>query len=305
VSNYLEFFGLRQQPFTLTTDPKFIYLATPHRDALVGLLRVAVLRKGFMVLTGDVGMGKTMVLHSALYLMQQKHSRFQSALLNMPTLKREELLEAILEDLQIPCPSESKVRRLNALRDRLFETHRAGGTTILMVDEAHLLSPDLIEELRLIAGIDAHDEKLLQLVLCGQTELHALLDLPQLSAMRQRISVWQRLQSLTAEEVDTYISGRLKAALCSKQNLFVGETLAAVIELSGGTPRLVNLICDTALTLAWEAKQNVITPEVVQNAGLLLKLHRTPPVASFAVAGISHADEHRHLRVQTSRIENR
>ena len=230
MSNYLEHFGLRQQPFTLTTDPKFIYLANTHRDALVSMLRVAVLRKGFMVLTGDVGMGKTMVLHSALYLMQQKHSRFQSALIAMPTLSREEMLEYILEDLQIPCPSESKVRRLNALRDRLLETHRAGGTTILMVDEAHLLKPELIEELRLIAGIDAHDEKIIQMVLCGQPELHQLLDVSQLAAMKQRVSVWQTLKPLSLTETSAYISGRLKAAYCTKWDMFPNESISEVFE---------------------------------------------------------------------------
>jgi general secretion pathway protein A len=271
VISYLKFFGLREGPFKITPDPKFICLSAPHREGLVKLIGVALLRKGFMVLTGNVGTGKTMVLHSALHLIRSS-TRFRTGLISVPTLTREELLEAILEDLEIPCPSSSKVRRLSALRDRLLETQRSGGTTVLMVDEAHLLSPELMEELRLIVGMDAHADKLLQLVLCGQPELLSLLDRAELAAMRQRIAVWQRLRPLKESEIANYLGDRLKAAGSRNTAIFSHDVPGSLAALSGGVPRIVNLLCDTALGLAAQARANVVTPELISAAGLQLNL---------------------------------
>jgi general secretion pathway protein A len=303
VISYLKFFGLREWPFKITPDPRFICLSAPHREALVKLIGVALLRKGFMVLTGEVGAGKTMVLHSALHLIRSS-TRFRTGLLSVPTLTREELLEAILEDLEIPCPSSSKVRRLSALRDQLLETQRSGGTTVLMVDEAHLLRPELIEELRLIVGIDAHADKLLQLVLCGQPELLALLAQPDSVAMRQRIAVWERLRPLREGEIAAYLADRLKAAGYSNAAIFSRDVPASLAGLSGGVPRLVNLLCDTALGLAAQARANLVTPEFIEGAGRALNLHPAGAGFPYAARSATPQSEHLSLRFPVQELEN-
>jgi general secretion pathway protein A len=161
----------------------------------------------------------------------------------------------------------------------------------------------LIEELRLIAGIDVHAEKLLQLVLCGQSELLEILDGQQLAAMRQRVAVWQRLRPLNNTEATAYIVDRLRSAgLASPGGLFAPDAMAYVTEISNGTPRLINLICDTALTLAWEKRISQITPELVHAAGVNLNLNLQRPLAAAAPVSSTNGNgsQRRSLQVQAA-----
>src|SRR5271165_3074289 len=206
---YTAFYNLKEQPFRLTPDPRFLHLAEPHRIALKVLLEGVLMRKGFLVMAGPVGTGKTTMLHAALHKLSERSvgtNRLATAFLVNPTLTREEFLEAVLDEFEIVCDSPSKPRRLAALHQMLLETQQRGSTAVLFVDEAHLLTPDLLEEIRLLSNADTYQEKLLQIVLCGQPELSALLDREELRALRQRIASSCVLRPLNLHEVRSYIA---------------------------------------------------------------------------------------------------
>src|SRR5215472_4560688 len=214
---YLAFYGLREEPFRLTPDPEFLHLSDPHRAVLVSLIQGIVQRRGFLVVTGAIGTGKTTLLHTSLQILtltqqQVGKRRVESAFLVNPTLTREELLESIIDDFEVSCTGTTKPRRLVALREHLLKTQSLGGTSVLILDEAHLLTLELAEEIRLLSNLDSSSDKLLQIVLAGQPELEHLLDNPKLRALQQRIAVYTRLRALNSQEVRLYIAERMKIA---------------------------------------------------------------------------------------------
>jgi hypothetical protein len=169
---YTSFYNLREEPFRLTSDPKFFHLSEPHAAALAALIEAVMRRKGFVLMTGMIGTGKTTVVHTALQILWERATTsnpISSAFILNPTLSREEFLEMILTEFEITCTGTSKPARLSALQQMLLDTQRRGGTSLLFVDEAHLLSPELLEEIRLLSNADTYQEKLLQIVLCAQT----------------------------------------------------------------------------------------------------------------------------------------
>src|SRR3970040_2456236 len=188
---YLQSFNLNEEPFRLTPDPRFLHLAEPHRDALRMLLQTVVMRKGFAVCAGPVGTGKTTLLHAAIHILTDRtlaKRPIGSAMIVHPLLSRNELLEALLEEFEVSCPAGNKQRQLLALQQMLLEVQGGGSTAVLVIDEAHLLSMDLLEEIRLLSNLDSYREKLLQVILCGQSELLSLLARPEMAALRQRIA---------------------------------------------------------------------------------------------------------------------
>src|SRR3954465_1446325 len=175
---YLDFYGLNEEPFRLTPDPKFLHLADPHREMLLALLKGVVNRKGFIVATGPIGTGKTTLLHTALHILANKffaNRKLVTTFLVNPTLTRDEFLEALLDEFEIRPNGTSKPRRLQALQDMFLETQRGGGTAVIIIDEAHLLTPELLEEIRLLGNADTYREKLVQVILSGQPELNTML----------------------------------------------------------------------------------------------------------------------------------
>src|SRR6267378_1371407 len=232
---YTAFYNLREEPFRLTSDPRFFHLAEPHAAALATLVEAVMRRKGFVLMTGPIGTGKTTVVHTALQILTERAATnhpISSAFILNPTLSREEFLEMLLSEFEIPCTSASKPARLAALQRMLLETQRKGGTSLLLVDEAHLLTPELLEEIRLLSNADTYQEKLLQIVLCGQPELLALLRKPELRALRQRV-----------------------ASSCSLRPL--------------------NLLCDACLTIGCKARRPVIDRVIVEEAASELGLNQT------------------------------
>ena len=266
---YTAFYQLKEEPFRLTPDPRFLHLADPHRTALKVLLQGVLQRKGFTIVAGPVGTGKTTLLHTALQILTEKsegRGRLVSAFLVNPTLTPAELLEAVLDEYEINCTATSKPRRLAALHQMLFQTQQQGGTAVLLIDEAHLMTVELLEEIRLLGNTDTYHEKLLQIVLCGQPELFAVLQRPELQALQQRIAGTCLLRPLSLPETRAYIAERLHAAGLRGSSPFTGTAVEAIHKLSNGVPRLINLLSDACLMAGFELKRKQVDQLIVNQS---------------------------------------
>lgn len=273
---YTKFFGLKEEPFRLTPDPRFLHLAQPHRDALTTLLESVLMRRGIMLFTGPVGTGKTTLLHAALRILSEKpgmHKRLRSAFIVIPTLSSDEFLEALLDEFEIPSVGKSKPARLQALHHMLLETHREDGIAALLIDEAHLLTPELLEEVRLLSNVDTYGGKLLQIILCGQPELLTALRRKEMAALQQRIASRSSLRSLTQAETSAYISERLHIAGLLDQTSFTPPAIETIFSISKGVPRVINLLCDGCLRLGARTERRHIRPEMAEEVAESLELN--------------------------------
>ena len=272
---YLNFYGLKEEPFRLTPDPRFLHLAEPHRTALLAILEGLIYRKGLLVLTGPVGTGKTSLMHAAQYLLTHKFRekfKVRTAFMINPTLTREDFLEALMDELEIPPVGNSKPKRLLAINELLIRMHKEGGTTILIIDEAHLLSNDVLEEIRLLTNFDNYREKLLQVVLCGQPELASVLARREMMAVRQRVAVNSQLRKLRQAETSAYIAERLHVAGLKGPSPFTDAAISEIQVSTQGIPRLINLLSDAALRIGYNIKQRPIEPGIIRQAALELSL---------------------------------
>jgi general secretion pathway protein A len=296
---YTSFYNLREEPFRLTSDPRFFHLSEPHATALATLVEAVMRRKGFVIMTGPIGTGKTTVVHTALQILTERAAvshPISSAFILNPTLSRDEFLEMILSEFEIPCTATSKPARLAALQRMLLETQRKGGTSLLLVDEAHLLSSELLEEIRLLSNADTYQEKILQIVLCGQPELLRLLKRPELRALRQRVASSCALRPLSFPEVRAYISERLHSAGFRGANSpFPTRVLEEIFRVTEGVPRLINLLCDSCLTLGSKSRQPVVDLVTVEEAVTELGLnekHDEPEITAMGFgSGASSAEK--------------
>jgi general secretion pathway protein A len=246
---YYQFFGLKKEPFGMTPDPSFLFLSAAHREALAGLTYAILSRKGFAVLTGDAGTGKTTLLTRVLKSVPDSRACF-SVVLN-PTLTPAEFLELVLLDFGIAEVPASKAQRLTILQEFLTEAFRQRRVPVLVVDEAHKLPPDVLEEIRLLSNFELPEGKLLQIVLAGQTELGDLLNRQDLRQLKQRIAVRLAIQPLSGQDVEYYIRHRWHKAEGRQPHPFQPEAIRTIAQYSRGIPRLVNVLCDNALMLAY------------------------------------------------------
>jgi general secretion pathway protein A len=260
---YLTFYGLRDKPFNITPDPKFLYLPPGHREALAQLLYGVQESKGFMVLTGEVGTGKTTLLQA---LMQKFDSNTEAAYVFNSKMPFDAILEYILEDFGIAKAEASQAQRLFALNSFLIERRRAGQRTVLILDEAQNFDPDTLEHIRLLSNFETPTEKLLQIIMVGQPELRQNLDLPELRQLKQRIALRCQIPPLTAEETREYIRHRLRIAGAPELSLFTDKAIARINEHAQGIPRMVNIICDHSLIMAYADQKRKIDREVVEQA---------------------------------------
>jgi len=252
---YNAFFGFKESPFSLTPDPAFLYRSAQHEEALANLIYGVQSRKGFLVLTGEVGTGKTTMLECLQdYLAAQ---RVDYAFLFNSRLTVEQFFEMICYDLDLRCAKTSKTEVLIALNQRLVQNANEGRTTALILDEAHNLEWDVLEEVRLLGNLDSRREKLLQIVLAGQPEFDRKLDAPSLRQLKQRIALRCTLQPFREAETGEYIATRLARAGLPEQTIFSPELIAEIHLRSQGIPRLINAICDNLLLTAFamESKQ--------------------------------------------------
>lgn len=272
---YTTFYKLREEPFHLTSDPKFFHLAEPHSIAATTVVEAVIQRKGFVVMTGAVGTGKTTVLHAALRILNQESIGFPvaTAFVVNPVMSREEFLETILSEFETSSSGVTKPTRLAALHRMFLDMQVKGGTSVLLLDEAHLLSTELLEEIRLLSNDDTYQEKLLQVILCGQPELLPKLQRPELRALRQRISTSCSLRPLSFPEVRGYVAKRLyTAGLDASSYPFPTPALEKIFQHSGGVPRLINLICDSSLRIGCKLKHPLISGDIVEEAASELTL---------------------------------
>jgi general secretion pathway protein A len=257
------FFGLQEQPFNPTPDPRFLHLTAGHRDALAQLVYGVQERKGFILLTGEVGTGKTTLVQA---LLRQLDGTTAVAYVPNSLLPFEAILEYALEQLGIAKPGDSHVQRLVALLHFLMERSRAGQNTALILDEAQNLQPETLEQIRLLSNFETTSEKILQILLVGQPELRERLDLPSLRQLKQRIVLRASLSLLAAEDTAYYIRTRLRAAGARDLDLFSAGAVAAIARHAGGVPRLINTLCDHCLLIAYANQVRRISDKIAEEA---------------------------------------
>jgi general secretion pathway protein A len=241
---YQEFYGLREKPFALTPDPQFLYMSESHRAALDSLHYGIEQREGFIVITGDIGTGKTTICRA---LLEKLDKNVKTAVIFNSFLTEEELLESILLDFGFPSKGRTKKERIDALNKLLIYLLSKGKNAVLIIDEAQNLSIPVLEQIRMLSNLETEKEKLLQIILFGQLELDQKLQSPELKQLNQRVAIRHHLQPLTRMETESYIYQRLMVAGSQGSITFSKSALNEIYQFSEGTPRLINLLCDRAL----------------------------------------------------------
>lgn len=270
---YKRFYGLAKNAFSLTPDPRFLVLTQAHCEVKAALTYAIITRKGFSVLTGDAGTGKTTLLRAVIESIPEQQLCF-SFLVN-PVLTPEEFYELVLGDFGLP-NGATKPERLKGLLDFLVHSHAAGQFPVLFVDEAHRLSVEILEEIRLLTNFETATEKLLHIVLVGQDELNDLLDRRDLRQLKQRVEVRQHIGPLHSDEVPEYIRYRWRCAGGSEPP-FSEEAVRQIGRISGGIPRLINSICDNALLLGFAESSPVVTERHISEVSEDLRLNGAGP----------------------------
>jgi general secretion pathway protein A len=258
---YTSFFGLNEKPFAITPDPRYLFMSERHGEALAHLVYGVTESGGFMQLTGEVGTGKTTLVRTLL-LNRMPENADVAVVLN-PQLSALEFLQAICEELGVSVPKDSSSIKvlIDALNQHLLDAHANGRRTILVVDEAQNLAPDVLEEVRLLTNLETSKQKLLQIILIGQPELRELLARNDLRQLAQRITGRYHLEPLTRDETSQYIEHRLKVAGAIGE-VFDSAAKREVYKLSSGVPRLINVICDRAMLGAYGAESRRVTRRV-------------------------------------------
>ncbi|MGD0414471.1 MAG: AAA family ATPase [Terriglobales bacterium] len=259
---YKSFYNLQRNPFEITPDPSFLFPTTRHNEALASLYYGVTAHRGFVVLTGEVGTGKTLILRSLLGLLQRRDVAF--ALIFNPTLSPLEFMRYIAGDFGLPVAGKAKDELIHVLNGFLLQRHQRGLTTILVVDEAHHLSPEILEEIRLLTNLETSQQKLLQIVLAGQPELDQKLDSYELRQLKQRIALRCHLDALSLDETMKYMGRRLQISGAPVAGqIFPAAAIEAVFRYSRGIPRLINTICENALLAGYAKQAATITPEII------------------------------------------
>lgn len=274
---YKGFFGLKENPFNVNPDPRFLYFTKQIEETLTGLMYGIQTRKGFITLTGEVGTGKTTLINRLLDWLH--HRRARTAFLFNSRMNTNQLFDFILAEFDIACESKSKSQQLMKLNHWLLDRYRAGETVVLIIDEAQNLSFPVLEEVRLLTNLETSTEKLLQIVLSGQPELEEKLKLPELRQLRQRIMLRCRTAALSKEETVQYVHERLKTAGANNEPIFSPRALDAIHLYSLGIPRVVNLLCEHSLVNAFAENQKPIEPKIVEDVAREFQLDEVEPIA--------------------------
>src|SRR5216683_1651449 len=263
---YKSFFGLKESPFRVNPDPRYLYLTKEIEEALAGLMYGIKTRKGFVTLIGEVGTGKTTLVNRLLDWL--KLQQIRTAFIFNTRVNTTQLLEFVLAEFEIACESRSKSQQLMRLNHWLLERHHAGETAVLIIDEAQNLTYP-----------ETSTDKLLQIVLSGQPELDEKLKLPQLRQLRQRISVRCKTSPLTNEQAHEYVAERLRIAGANGQPIFSAKAIDVIHKYAHGIPRVINLLCEHALTGAYVEEQRPIEPPLVDEIAREFQLDEIAPIA--------------------------
>ncbi len=282
---YKEFYGLRANPFNVNPDPRYLFLTRHTEEALACLTYGIQSRKGFVLLTGEVGTGKTTLINKLLewLRLQQVATAFIfNSRLNVP-----QFLDYMMADFGIPVDSKAKSQILLRLYNWLLDRYRAGETAVLIVDEAQNLSDEVLEEIRMLTNLETFTEKLLQIVLVGQPELEHKLKQPQLRQLRQRLTLRAKTHALTLDETKAYVQQRLRIAGSNGQPIFDPEAVAAIHQYAAGIPRVINNLCEHCLVSGFVDQQKMIGQAVVDTVAHDFDLndnHSAPPLAASAAS---------------------
>ncbi|KPK43004.1 MAG: hypothetical protein AMJ78_00075 [Omnitrophica WOR_2 bacterium SM23_29] len=262
---YCEFYGLKERPFNVTSDPAFFFLSSSHQEALSHLKYGIKERKGIIVISGEIGTGKTTLCR--VFLSQSQQKNIKTAFIINPNFSTKELLEAIVADFGIPITKKTKLSLVAQLNKFLIEETTQGNNAALIVDEAQNLNPKQLEEIRLLSNLETDKNKLMQIVLVGQPELKFKLNLEKLIQLQQRVVVRYHIGPLQKEELKNYINHRLKIAGSNPERIqFTDGAQEIIYKFSGGTPRLVNILCDRCLLAGFVAKTNTIDDKITRNS---------------------------------------
>jgi len=274
---YKKFFGLRENPFNVNPDPRFLF-STRHTEEAFAVLTYGIqARKGFITLTGEVGTGKTTLLNKLLDWLHEQS--LATAFVFNSRLNVTQFLDFMMADFGISCDTRLKSQVLIHLNQWLLERYRAGETAVLIVDEAQNLSPQVLEEIRLLTNLETATEKLLQIVLSGQPELEQKLNQPGLRQLRQRITLRCRTYPLTMEETAGYIQERLRVAGADSTPIFAPDAVEAVHRYARGIPRVVNLLCEHGLISAFVDQKRPVQLATIDEVAREFDLHRIDPIA--------------------------
>jgi general secretion pathway protein A len=271
---YEKFYGLTCSPFELTPDPRFLFSTPSHNEALAILSYGVLRRKGFVVVTGEVGTGKTLLLRTLFEFIGRNNVAF--AFVYNPRLSVQEFFSHVLTDLRLSLAGRTKSEMLSYLNEYLLVRSRRGATTAIIVDEAHLLNWELMEEIRLLTNLETSQHKLVQMVLVGQPELDQKLDSHELRQLKQRVSFRCQLKPLTFAEVRGYIHHRLEHVGANSHGtaIFPDETIDVIYGYSRGIPRVINNLCENSLVSGYGKQMKEITVEIVREVASDLRLNQ-------------------------------
>lgn len=294
---YQKFFGLRESPFNVNPDPRYLFLTQSIQEALAELTYGIRNRKGFILLTGEVGTGKTTLLNRLLEWLRLQQT--PTAYIFNSRLNVDQFLDLVLAEFEIPCESREKSQVLLRLNQWLLDRYRSGQTAVLIIDEAQNLSLDVLEEIRLLTNLETSTEKLLQIVLTGQPELEEKLKMTEVRQLRQRITLRCRTGPLALDETFGYIAQRLRIAGANGKPIFSKEAIEAVHKYSCGIPRVVNLLCEHSMINAYADGVQPVPANLVEEVAREFQLDEIAPVAgtphsaqeATAQALLEHLDE--------------
>lgn len=277
---YKGYFGLKENPFNVSPDPRYLFLTKEIEETLSSLMYGIQTRKGIITLTGEVGTGKTTLVNRVLDWLRQRPTK--TAFLFNSRMNSSQLFDFILAEFDIACEARSKSQQLMKLNQWLLERYASGETVVLIIDEAQNLTFPVLEEVRLLTNLETSTEKLLQIILSGQPELEEKLNLPQLRQLRQRIMLRCKTGALTKEQTRDYILERLKigGAAADKQPIFSPAAMETIHLYSLGIPRVVNLLCEHSLINAYVEEQRPIQPKIIEDIAREFQLDEVEPIAS-------------------------
>lgn len=273
---YLNYYRLKEGPFNITPDPAFLYWSPSHKEALAAISYAVDAQKGYAVLIGEVGSGKTTILRA--YLDQTDREQVRTVYIMNPELDFGRLLVNMFRELELPMPPEDTSRAVDELQRYLLESFERNVRVVLVIDEAQRMPIETLERLRILSNLETSKAKLLQIILCGQPEFDEALGRHELRQLRERISVRAQLSLLSASESVEYMKHRVACAGGNLDKLFAGRAVKAVARYAKGNPRVINLICDNALIAAYAAREQMVSYKTVRETAAALRLAPKPKI---------------------------
>ena len=286
---YTTFFGLHEQPFNITPNPRFIYASPAHEEAYAALHYGIHERKGLILVTGEAGNGKTTLLRR---LVKNTKPNIHIVSIDNPLLSFDELFDSLCQDFALPIEENwRRLEKMQALKKFLLVRQQEKGTGVVLVDEAHALGEHVLETLRLLSNLESEGEKLLQIVLVGQPELEEIITQPQLSQFKQRIAVSCHLGRLKDREVGPFIQHRLAVAGCKYQEIFPPDVIQRIAHYADGNPRLIITICDNALLFAYGTTQHTVSTEIIEEVAHDLLLTHSARESEYPLTVPQHTPD--------------